>query len=162
MRRPVICIGAAVVDLVFQLDAIPAAPSKVLASGKARRNGGPASTGAVACSRLGMPAAFWGNVGRDADGERTRDALIRHGVDTSGLTLLDDADTVLAIVMTDPEGERLIVAHGADIFGRSADGLPLDRLRHAGAVLGRFRLAERVAGSPGRSGCLGGPERVRR
>ncbi|WP_051328811.1 PfkB family carbohydrate kinase [Geminicoccus roseus] len=133
--RPVICLGAAVVDLVFQLDAIPREPTKILARSKTLRNGGPAGTGAVACSRLGIPAAFWGNVGDDEHGAQTREALRRHGVDVSGLNTLDDAATVLAIVMVDPTGERLIVAHGADIFERPAGRLPLEKLGSAGAVL---------------------------
>ena len=134
-QRPVICVGAAVVDLVFQLDAIPRQPCKVVASSRARHNGGPAGTGAVACSRLGMPASFWGNVGQDEDGRQTRDALIRHGVETSGLRLLKNRPTVVAVVMVDPAGERMIVGHGAEIFGHPADGLPLEQLRDAGAVL---------------------------
>ena len=134
-RGPVICLGAAVVDLVFQLDVIPREPNKILAESRTRRNGGPAGTGAVACSRLGIPAAFWGNVGNDADGMQTREALAGHGVDVSGLAMVEDAQTVLAIVMVDRQGERLIVAHGADLFERPAGRLPLDRLQGAGAVL---------------------------
>lgn len=135
ISAPVICLGAAVVDLVFQLETIPREPAKILAESRTLRNGGPAGTGAVACSRLGMPAAFWGNVGNDPDGMQTRDALMRHGVDVSGLTMLDDARTVMAVVMVDRQGERLIVAHGGDIFQRPPVGLPLDRLGSAGAVL---------------------------
>lgn len=134
-KGPVICLGAAVVDLVFQLDEIPRIPTKVPAKSKTLRNGGPAGTGAVACSHMGIPAMFWGNVGDDADGVQTRQALERHGVDTSGLKILEGASTVLAIVMVDRNGERLIVAHGADIFQRPAGKLPLERLADASAVL---------------------------
>jgi sulfofructose kinase len=130
-----VCLGAAVVDLVFQLDTIPREPTKILAKSRTLRNGGPAGTAAVACGNLGIPAAFWGNVGNDAHGVQTRDALIRHGVDVAGLTVLDGVPTVLAIVMVDRNGERLIVAHGAEIFERPAGRLPLDRLAGAGAVL---------------------------
>jgi sulfofructose kinase len=48
---------------------------------------------------------------------------------------LADASTVLAIVMVDRNGERLIVAHGADIFHRPAGRLPLDQVAGASAVL---------------------------
>ncbi len=156
-KGPVICLGAAVVDLVFQLDEIPRIPTKVPAKSKTLRNGGPAGTAAVACSHLGIPAAFWGNVGDDADGRQVRQALERHGVDISGVTTLKGAATVLAIVMVDRNGERLIVAHGADIFHRPAGPLALEKVADAGAVLadsawteGSLALLEaaRAAGVP--------------
>lgn len=134
-KGPVICLGAVVLDLVFEMAELPTRPLKVLARSRTQRNGGPAGTAAVALAALGIPAAFWGNVGQDADGDYTRGQMARWGVDVGGLKQVENARTVLAIVMVAPGGERLIVAHGAEIFQRPADDLPLDRLGSAGAVL---------------------------
>ena len=47
-KGPVICLGAVVLDLVFEMAELPTRPLKVLARSRTQRNGGPAGTAAVA------------------------------------------------------------------------------------------------------------------
>lgn len=130
----IICLGVAVLDLVFDVAEIPREPAKVGALGRQTRCGGPAATAAVACSALGARTELWARVGRDMEGDVVRAALARHGVGTGAL-IETDARTVVAVVVVDQRGERLIVGHGGADLPRSTLRLPLERVGQAGAVL---------------------------
>lgn len=71
----------------------------------ANPGGAPANV-AVVVSKLGGEAGFVGCVGNDLYGNLLRDTLLRYGVSTEGLQVTDKANTTLAIVMVDPDGER--------------------------------------------------------
>jgi sulfofructose kinase len=135
MSRLVICLGGTCADNVFELDEIPRTPIKVSAFRRAKRGGGPAATGAVACAKLNMDAALWSWLGRDADGEFLRASLQRHGVDVTNTPLHDGADTIVAFVLVDRRGERMIVSHGNFPMQHRIDHLPLERVAKADAVL---------------------------
>jgi len=68
--------------------------------------GGAPANVAVAVSKLGGEAAFVGCVGDDQYGRLLRDTLVRYGVSTGGLQVTKCANTTLAIVTVDPQGER--------------------------------------------------------
>ena len=134
-RPSVICLGITVVDNVFEVDAIPRAPEKILAGSRVRRGGGPASTGAVACAHLGLPTQLWSWLGLDAEGDELLAMLRRHRVDTTHTLRRPEFETVTAFVLVDRSGERLIVAHGTDLTPQGTDHLPLPAVGDAGAVL---------------------------
>ena len=71
----------------------------------ANPGGAPANV-AVVVSKLGGEAGFVGCVGSDLYGNLLRDTLLRYGVSAEGLQVTDKANTTLAIVMVDPDGER--------------------------------------------------------
>ena len=68
--------------------------------------GGAPANAAVAAAKLGAEAAFVGCVGDDAYGRLLRDTLIRCGVSAEGLQVTQKANTTLAIVTVDAQGER--------------------------------------------------------
>ena len=71
----------------------------------ANPGGAPANV-AVVVSRLGGESAFVGCVGDDQYVRLLRDTLVRNGVCADGLQVTDQANTTLAIVTVDPDGER--------------------------------------------------------
>ncbi len=71
----------------------------------ANPGGAPANV-AVAVSRLGSESGFIGCVGDDLYGQLLRDTLVRNGVSVEGLQTTGRANTTLAIVMVDENGER--------------------------------------------------------
>lgn len=71
----------------------------------ANPGGAPANV-AVAASKLGIDSAFIGCVGDDLYGELLRKTLQDNGVCTDGLQVTSNANTTLAIVMVDRNGER--------------------------------------------------------
>ncbi len=123
------------VDNVFEVDQIPRAPIKILAKSRTSRGGGPASTGAVASARLGVPTKLWSWLGQDPEATFLLGMLRGHGVDVTGTPQLAEVDTVTAFVVVDSSGERLIVAHGTRAVPKSTDHLPLGEVASAGAVL---------------------------
>lgn len=132
---PVICLGAAVVDHVLEVDELPCRPVKMAASRRTTRCGGPAATAAVLCARLGAPAELWSRIGRDPDGEFIGERLAQHGVGLAALRRVEDATTIVAFVVVDRRGERMIVAHGGRSLPSATAHLPLGEVARAGAVL---------------------------
>ncbi|WP_458097550.1 PfkB family carbohydrate kinase [Roseomonas sp. WA12] len=130
-----VCVGQVVTDHTFRVDEVEMPPSKVTARGYARTVGGMAANAAIAVVRLGGRAAFWGRVGRDEAGEELRHALESEGVDASGLMMAEGARTPLSAVIVDKMGERSIVTYRGERLPSDTEGLPLERIAEAGAVL---------------------------
>jgi fructoselysine 6-kinase len=72
--------------------------------------GGNAVNVAVNLVRLGHAAAYFGAVGDDAEGRRTRAVLARSGVDTTSLKLIRPGRTSLTVIATSAEGDRHFVS----------------------------------------------------
>ena len=138
MIRKIVCVGAVVQDEVYRVARLPAAGIKVAAESVEERFGGPAATAAVAVSNLGGAAAFWGRVGHDAAGDAAIAALMRHGVDTSGIAVVPEGRTRRAVVMVDDKGERCIIAYRKGL-PEDASFLPKDNLNTVAVVLADSR-----------------------
>ena len=80
MKR-VICTGLAVLDHVFYLPEIPKNPIKSFATNYQNVGGGNAPTAAVAISRAGGQAIFWGSLGDDLNGDIILSELEEFGGD---------------------------------------------------------------------------------
>jgi len=117
----VVCVGLAVLDVVFEVATLPSGPGKNFARGLRHVGGGPAANGAVTVARLGGAAAFVGAVGDDLTGTRIAEDLTAEGIDTSHLEVVAGSTSPTSAVMVDAVGERMIVNH-------------LDASLHAGAT----------------------------
>lgn len=96
----VIALGELLIDFT------PAGPSK---QGNIcfERNPGGAPANVLACiSKLGGKTAFIGKVGKDVFGEYLKETLIKHGIDASGLMFSSEANTTLAFVQLNEDGDR--------------------------------------------------------
>ena len=67
--KKVICVGITVIDYIFKVSKIPNKPIKNFAREYYISGGGNAATAAVALSRAGGEAVFWGSIGNDYNGE---------------------------------------------------------------------------------------------
>lgn len=117
----VVCVGLAVLDVVFEVATLPSGPGKNFARGLRHVGGGPAANGAVTVARLGGAAAFVGAVGDDLTGTRIAEDLTAEGIDISNLEVVAGTTSPTSAVMVDAVGERMIVNH-------------LDASLHAGAT----------------------------
>lgn len=136
-RHPVVFVGAATVDSIALVAGFPAPDERVVAEELTFAGGGPAATAAVAAARLGVPAAFVGTVGDDADGERIVADLEAEGVDVSGVTRAAGRRSAASVIVVDrAHGTRAICARpgpavdpsrGADLV-RGADWVHADHL----------------------------------
>ncbi len=154
----VICVGHSALDRVFTVDAWPQASAKVAATGFAEIGGGMAANAAVAVTRLGGEAQFWGPVGEDSIADIMRAQLQAAGVDVCGLRCFAGLQSSTSAILVDARGERLVVGYRGSALEAPADWLALDQIAGAGALLADVRWphgalaalrAARRAGIPG-------------
>jgi ribokinase len=111
----VVVVGSVNVDLVVRTPRLPNRGETVTGGRFEQHDGGKGGNQAVAAARLGRPTLFVGAVGDDPFGPLARTALARAGVDVSGLRMLRDQSTGVALILVDEHGENLIsVASGAN------------------------------------------------
>ncbi|OCJ07473.1 ribokinase [Rhizobium sp. AC27/96] len=107
--KHVLCVGAAVLDTLFRVRTLPSGQGKVLPYDMLQIAEGMASSAAFAVARLGGKASLWGAVGNDATGERILRELSGAGISTEGMLRAEGAQSAVATILVDDEGERLIV-----------------------------------------------------
>ena len=105
----VLCIGHAVQDFVFSVDAMPANADKYRASDFETLGGGPAATAAVAISRLGGSARLATRVGDDMLADLIIVELESYGVDCTLVRRMGGRRSSTSAVFVDSAGERMIV-----------------------------------------------------
>ena len=141
MKR-VICTGLAVLDHIFYLPEIPKKPIKSFATSYQIVGGGNAATAAVAISRAGGQAIFWGSLGDDLNGDIILSELKEFGVDVDDVNRLNDLNSSVSTVLIDKMGERLITNYTDSKLFKEVDWLPLDKLAKSDAVLADLRWQE--------------------
>ena len=140
--KNVICCGLAVLDHVFYLPEIPKTPIKSFATNYHPVGGGNAATAAVALSRAGGQAVFWGRLGDDQNGDLILSELETFGVDVGDVLRLPGVKSGVSSVLVDDAGERLITNYSDPKLITDANWLPLERLKESNAVLVDFRWHE--------------------
>ena len=140
--KQVICIGLAVLDHIFYLPKIPKKPIKSFASSYEIEGGGNAATAAVAVSRAGGQAVFWGSLGDDLNGDIILSELKEFGVDVKDVNRLNGLNSSVSSVLIDNTGERLITNYTDRNLIKKADWLPLGQLLKSDAVLADLRWQE--------------------
>jgi fructokinase len=117
-RRPILCLGEALVDLVSQRKV----ESPTEAGSFAPHLGGAMANVAVVASRAGASVALAGGAGADDWGLWLRERLVRERVDVSRFELVEDRRTLLALVLIDEGGKPRYQLYG-DAYGTVAQAL---------------------------------------
>ncbi|QBR73277.1 PfkB family carbohydrate kinase [Microbacterium sediminis] len=108
-------VGSINMDVVARVPRIPGPGETLLASGSSRGGGGKGANQAVAAARAGgVPTAFIGAVGDDADGAQLRAWLEDDGIDVSGLSRDEAPSGVALIAVSDDAENSIIVVPGAN------------------------------------------------
>lgn len=131
----VLCLGMSALDAIYQVAAIPALPTKILATGFTECGGGMAANASVAVARLGGAASYWGRVGADDLGKRIVDDLAREGVDAGTVRRVPGCVSPSAAILVAPDGERLICAYNDPALDPDPGWLPLGTVADFAAVL---------------------------
>ena len=105
--RRVIHTGQAMVDLVLEVDHLPARGGNVMAD-RATRYAGGSVTIVVAVARSGAAAVLAGAVGTGPNGDLVREVLEREGVEVSAPPV-EELDTGVCVVLVEPSAERTFV-----------------------------------------------------
>lgn len=162
MSGQVVFLGVATHDTIALVDHYPDADERVVVQAPEGAGGGPAATAAVACARLGVPAAMVGSVGSDAEGATILAGLAAEGVDVSGMTtvpgrsgasvVIVDAARATRAICNRPAGVPVLSDAGAHLV-TTAGWLHVDQLGWQALAPWRDRLAPTVrlsvdAGNP--------------
>jgi len=133
--KRVLCLGAAILDTIFRVEAIPTTPIKVLPTDCVQIGSGMASSAASAVARLGGRSRIWGRVGDDLAGQQYLDDLAAAGVDVSQVRRVQGRRTPISTIIVDRHGERLIVPYYDPLLDTDPAWLPVDEVPWFDAVM---------------------------
>ncbi|MBY8981911.1 MAG: carbohydrate kinase family protein [Candidatus Lokiarchaeota archaeon] len=108
----VICIGAALVDIIAKVERHPIEDDEVFVSDLHMISGGAAANTATGCSILGLNSAFIGKLGYDDGfGKKIIEDFYKNSVDTHLIKFSKKFKTGSAYIALNSEGDRRIYAH---------------------------------------------------
>ena len=126
--KRMVALGAICTTAIFQVQHIPSAPAKILASNRCTVVDGMAISAACAFQKLGGQATVWARVGDDPEAQAMRQALAAEGIDPNGLFTVKGTQSSHACVIVDAQGQRLVVPFHDPQVDTSAGWLPLQDL----------------------------------
>jgi ribokinase len=137
--RRVLCLGAAVLDTIFQVETIPTTPTKVLPQACVQIGSGMASSAAAAVARLGGKARIWARVGDDLAGRQYLDDLAAAGVEMAQVRRVPGRRTPVSTILVDRQGQRLVVPYYDPQLEDDPTWLPLAEVKEYQAVMSDVR-----------------------
>ena len=130
----VVGMGCAAMDVLAVVERLPALDEKVHAREMDRQGGGPVGTALTAVARMGLAAAFAGQVGDDFAGEFVIDEFRREGVNLRGEVVHPHTQSQISLILVDKKSGKRTAVSGR---GELAEAL-CDRLRHELARKGKI------------------------
>lgn len=131
----VLCLGMSALDAIYRVPAIPATPTKILATAFTECGGGMAANASVAVARLGGQSHYWGRVGDDELGDRILSQLSAEGVDVRVVRRVSGCVSPSAAILIADDGERLVCAYNDPNLDPDPAWLPLELVPGFDAVL---------------------------
>lgn len=149
----VICIGAALVDIIAKIERHPLDDDEVFVSDLQLLSGGAAANTAYACSKLGLKTAFIGKLGHnDEFGHKIMKDFKEVSLDTTLMKYSKEKVTGSAYVAINEKGDRRIYAYSGAANVLSADDINPDDLVKAKTIflsslrnLDPFKKAAKIA-----------------
>jgi ribokinase len=105
-------LGSSNVDHTFRVKSLPAKGSTISSGDTRVAMGGKGANQAIAAAHWGADVYFIGAVGDDDYGRRLLDSLVRRGVDTVNVSVIEGIASGQAIILVDDAGDNVIVIHG--------------------------------------------------
>jgi sulfofructose kinase len=130
----VVGMGCAAMDIVAVVERLPALDEKMHALTMDRQGGGPVGTALTVVARMGLRAAFAGQVGDDFAGQFIIDEFTREGVDLRGEVVHPRTQSQISLILVDKKSGKRTVVSGR---GELAEAV-CDRLRHELARKGKI------------------------
>jgi sulfofructose kinase len=137
-----LCVGHSALDAIYTVPAIPAIPTKVLATAFTESGGGMAANASVAAKRLGAAVSYCGRLGNDATGDRILAQLVSEGVAVDLVRRIDHCQSPTAAILIGGDGERLVCIYNDPALDADPSWLPLASMRSFDAVLVDVRWPE--------------------
>ncbi len=142
MTAKVICVGIAVLDLIYGVEKLPSADGKLNALSYIESGGGMAANAAVAIQRLGGEGSWCGRLGEDDVGRRIRDGLLVENVNVRLSRIFKEVSSPHSIVLVDREGNRALVLYRPPSLDPDPSWLPMSEILNVDAVLTDNRWIE--------------------
>ncbi|MGA2848274.1 MAG: ribokinase [Terracidiphilus sp.] len=134
--KGIVVVGSLNLDLVVQVDKIPAVGETVLGGDFQTHPGGKGANQAAEVGLLKYPVHMIGRVGSDDFGKQLRHSLDSKGVDTTAVTTTDGPSGIAMIEVQASGDNNIVVASGANALLTPADlDAHIDLIRNAGIVL---------------------------
>ncbi len=115
MSKKIVVIGSLNMDMVVDVDHMPAVGETILSKGLKYNPGGKGANQACALGRLGVDVTMLGAVGNDSYADMQRKSLSEAGVDISNLIVREETPTGIAMIPVNKEGDNsIIVIQGAN------------------------------------------------
>lgn len=130
----ILVFGSINLDLIFDMEALPAPGETRLARAMRTEPGGKGANQAVAAARDGAEVALYGAVGQDAFANPAQTGLESAGVDVWGVEAVAGATGVASIVIDQSGRNAIAVAPGANLKARQ-DKVPDEFLDESTIVL---------------------------
>jgi len=128
----VICIGAALVDMVAKVERHPLNDDEVFVSDLKLLSGGAAANTAYACAKLGLKTAFIGKLGpHDGFSDKIINDFKDVFLDTSLIKYSSEHGTGSAYVALNHQGDRRIYAHSGAANHLSKEDIVLEEVTRA-------------------------------
>jgi sulfofructose kinase len=137
--KHILCVGSAVLDTIFRVEAMPTRAEKYRAKDRIVTGGGIAANAAVTIQRLGGQAHLLSALGLDTVGRDIRIALHEEGVDCTFVREFTDCRSSTSAILIDAHGERLVVSYSDPTIPRSIEWLPQQLPSGIDAVLADTR-----------------------
>jgi sulfofructose kinase len=131
-----VALGLNAIDHLILVPHYPAFNTKVPLISHTIAPGGQCATAMVALARLGLRARYIGKVGSDDIGDLQIRSLTSEGVESSGVMVVEGADSQIAYIIVDqPTGERTVIWHRDDRLMIDAAEVNRDAITSGRALL---------------------------
>jgi sulfofructose kinase len=138
----VTCVGLAVQDSVFSINATLEIGRKNFATDLRRMGGGPAANAAVTVASLGGKAHLVSVLGRDLTADEIIESLESHGVSTGRVRRNGGSDSPRSVVITSTDGERTIINRTDGLLWDGVPSVSAADIEGSGSVLVDLRWVE--------------------
>jgi sugar/nucleoside kinase (ribokinase family) len=108
----VVCAGLLTVDLIHEVDRVPARNEKITGRAQRLEIGGPATNAARTAAALGADVLLVAPFGESPLTDFVRESLARNGVDWLDPAAKQPNPAPLSTVLVEPSGERSVISGG--------------------------------------------------
>jgi sulfofructose kinase len=142
----ILCVGIAVIDYIFRIEAMPKPDTKNRASAFIIASGGNMANAAVSIVRLGgrarLSAPLGGPAGIDMSGDAILRKLEQEHVDHSAVVRIAGLHSPISAILVQSSGERAIVNYRDDALAKARYENPIPLVENADAILIDNRFPE--------------------
>lgn len=132
----VVGIGACVLDTLITLPNFPPEDTKLRATSSKLVGGGPAATGIVAVSKLGISAEFLGVLSDDSNGAYLKGDFEKYGVGTDNIDMIPGYRAFTSCIwLNSAEGTRTCVFDKGDLPALKLDDAKIEAIKNAEVLM---------------------------